>query len=266
MKNQISYTLILLFFLFCSNVFADGYYQINDISVYKKSTDSDIARKEAFKTVQIDGFQQLLSKLSVNSDNTALITEEEILSTIKSMQVKKEKITPKSYSAIISIKFDKNFVAYLLNKYDIHIFSEKMNMYLIIPMLKENNLQYTFEPENRWIKPFTEEIENSNNIRLIKFKKHSFNDVLNTDLKEKKLSDFKSLIKDYSVNNILVLDAIFDTQTMILDLYTYIYKGTQLIKSHSKYKINKDLIDDAFTIATQKIIDYINYCKNFIYI
>ena len=249
--------LFLIFSFFITNKLYSDEYLIENITVYKKEENSSKARKEAINIAQREAFQTLLSRFLINTDHADLISDEEINSSIKSMQIKKEKMTKNSYSGIITINFNRDYILYLLKKYDLDSFSNKINVYLAVPILRENELLYTWEVHNRWINSFKKEIQNSNNVRLIDFNKNSFSLVKNTDFQNSKLSDYDQLMKKYNVNNLLLIYADFNYNTMIIDIKIYIINELKTIKSVLKYKVNNETVADTFNLASKNILEYV---------
>lgn len=250
---------ICLLFCLTVNLKADDIYTITDFNVSKKDKDATLARKKAMEDGQRKAFSIILERLDIDPSNNILIGDDEISQMLRSMQIKQEKITNNSYSALLTMDFSQDYVKYTLNKYKISKLSPKLNSYLLIPVLKENDKTYLFENNNRWLEPFKKLLKDSRSILLINDDSEYTKDInVKNIINKPTFSKFKKLIEFYNVNNVVLIVSDYDQLEKIINIKIHIINEYTTKNAHMDYEIEKtNTVKYGFDDASKKIIDYI---------
>ena len=146
--------IIFCFFTFITMIggraWADDDYIINNIMVSSDSTDAAAAREIALTKGQRDAFLSLLQLLSEETLPID-INDDLIIKLVKSFEINLEKITGKTYSATISVKFDKALVDQLFTSSGIYHNALTQQPALIIPvMIKTDGTPVLWDVDNIW--------------------------------------------------------------------------------------------------------------------
>ena len=253
---------IILFLFYSSFLFAENKnnFLVENIKINRVDKDANIARQKAITKAQRDAFNTVLNRLSIDDTNGIAITDDEISTILRSIQINNEKITSNSYSATLTIEFNPEYVNYMLKKYRITKFSPKHNSYLIIPILKEDGNVYLWEKNNKWMSLFLRNLKNNNNSVFLIEDDFSSRNLLNKRMLEKpSFNNFKNLAELYNINNIVLIDSEFQKDINVIDIKINIISDKEERKATLKYElenINKPILD--FNNASIKIIEYVN--------
>lgn len=251
---------IFIFLLFPSMLFAESNnnnFIIDNIFISRIDKDATTAREKAIHSGQRKAFNIILDRLNIDSSNGIIINDNEISQTLRSMQIKNEKITNNSYSANLMLEFSPEYINFILNKYKISKYSPYFDSYLIIPVLKENGKIYLWEKNNNWINSFNKNIKNYNNIFTIQY------DFLTKNLLDKdfffepEFNNFNKLNNIYYTNNIVVVVGEENKQSNLLDIKIYVLNKEKTVNAYLTYQINSDNINNNYIDAAIEIMEYI---------
>jgi hypothetical protein len=254
--------LTILFFLISNILYAvennSSEFSVIDLKINATERNATEARKIAMSSGQREAFNKMLEKMNIDSSNSILISDEDILKTITFMQIKDEKITNNSYRATINVEFSQDYIKYILNKYKITKDTRKLDSYLIIPIFEDDEQVYYLDKKNKLLNSFNANISKADAMFVIS--ENYFSEKIKiSDIQSPSYSKFEGIIKFYNVNNLVVIEGKYsDTET--IDIKISIINPQKKIKRASlKYKIeNLSNSNEAFNKITLKIIDYLN--------
>lgn len=255
---------IIIFLLFSNFVRAETNqtYFVDDIKVNKIDKDATTAREKAIFEAQREGFNTVLERIGIDRSNGILISNEEISQTLRSIQIKNEKISDNSYSAVLSMEFSPEFIKFILNKYNVNKFSGITTSYLIIPILNENGQTFLWEKGNRWTYAFKKNLVDNKNIYLVE-NDFSSRNALDIDFFDKpKFSKFEDIANIYNVNNIVLVIGNYNKGGDIITTKIYVLNKKETRNASLNYQIknlNNVFLD--FAEASNKVISYLDNLK-----
>lgn len=239
---------------------ADNYdYIVNNIRITKVDKDATTARQKAMFQGQRDAFDVILSRLNIDLSNSILISDSEISETIRSMQIKNERITNNSYSANLMVEFSPDYFSYILNKYKISKYSPKLNSYLIVPILNESGETYLWEKNNRWFSAFKKNLIGNKNMVLVGDDYSSRNAIDKDNFKDPTYSKFKDVTDLYNVNNVVIVTGNYNKNGDLIKIKIKIMDPNKTKNVSLNYEVeNLNNVNIDFSGAAVKIIDYID--------
>ena len=257
------FIIIFLLFPMLARANVDDDYTITNLRISKIDKDATTARQKAMNQGQREAFNTILNRLGVDDSNGIVVSDDEISQMLRSMQIKSERITNNSYSATITMEFSPEYVKYILNKYKISKFSPKLNSYLIVPVLGENDEIYLWEKNNRWMNAFKKNIRTTKNILLVD-DDYSTKNLIDLDYFQKPtFSKFRDIADLYNVNNIVVVTGNYRKGGDIIATKIYILNQNKSKVATMNYEIeNLNNVNLDFNNAAIKIIEYINDLNN----
>lgn len=210
----------LIFFLFSFNVFAQeaNIYLIEQVEGKAIDKSSVEAKNKATANARRDALNILLSRLSLNQNIAANLSDDKIFDLVSSEQIFDEKIAGNSYFAIFNIKFSKNVVE---RTFGLGKKVEKEDKYLLIPVkvLRQNPLAeqnqdkfLLWEENNDW-KIALENKVKSEFIRKLIVPESDLGNVaaLNKDNIDKvSFIDLEPILTKYKSDNALILFFSYD--------------------------------------------------------
>lgn len=253
--------LVIIFLLFplLSNAADNTDYTVNNLKISRADKDATTARQKAMIQGQREAFNTILEKLGVDSSNGIVVSDDEISQMLRSMQIKNEKITNNSYSAILTLEFSPDYVSYILNKYKITKYSPKLDSYLIIPALNENGETYLWEKNNRWANAFKKNLSSNKNMMLIKDDYSTRNTIDIDYFKNPDYSKFRNVANLYNVNNIAVVVGTYNKNGDLIRIKIKVMDPKNTRNATMNYEIeNLNNVNIDFNAAAVKIIDYID--------
>ena len=262
-KNDMKKLFVFIFCIFSlvfANANANDIYTISDFRINNYDKDATTARQIAMDKGQRKAFNKILERLGIDSSNGIIVSDAEISQMIRSMQIKNEKITNNSYSAVLTLEFSPDYVKYTLDKYKISRSSPRFNSYLIIPVLKDQNGTYLWEKNNLWIEGFTKNLTTAKNTFLVQDNYFSRN-ALDLDYFDKKpvFSKFENIMNFYNINNAAVVVGEYNNGDDFIKIKISILNENSTRNAHMDYEIeDKTNIKVAFNDASLKIMEYIS--------
>lgn len=137
-------------FLFINKGLSDyNLYLVEKIKCFSESTSSAAAKEDAIKKAEKDALKKLFARLNVNQENINFINSEILSRVVDSIRVSDEVLTATKYSSTVDILFNKEFVDYYLNQYNIKNGEIIEKKYLYIPILKVGDNYYNLV-DNIW--------------------------------------------------------------------------------------------------------------------
>lgn len=240
------------------NAGANQDYLVSNLRISRVDRDATTARKNAMAEGQRDAFYTILRRLGVDTSNGILVSNDEISEMIISMQIKNERITNNSYSAVLNIEFNPEYINYTLNKHKINEYSPKLDSYLIVPVLNENGKTYLWEKGNRWMPAFRKSLADENSIFIVSNDYSTKNLVDLEDFNRPSYSKFKNLANLYNVNNIVLVIGNYTKGSAIIDTKIYVLNAEKTRNAALNYEMltpNSPAV--GFEDAAIKVIDYI---------
>ncbi len=234
-------------------------YTINNLKIGKIDKDATTARQKAMIQGQREAFNTILERLDIDPSNGIIVSDDEISQMLRAMQIKNERITNNSYHAVLILEFSPDYVAYILNKYKINKYSPKLDSYLVIPVLNENNETYFLERNNRWLNAFRKNLVGNRNIILISDDYSTRNAIDKDYFKNPSYSKFKNVADLYNVNNIAVITGNYNKGGDLIKIKIKIMNPDNTRNALMDYEIeNLNNVNLDFDSAAIKIIEYID--------
>ena len=212
--------------------------------------------------LEVKHLQKHKDKLGIDSSNGIMISDSEISQMLRSMQIKNEKITSKSYSATLTLQFSPEYLRYILNKYKISQYSPHFDSYVIIPIVKEDNKYYLWESQNKWLKPLTRNARGATGILVVQDDYHTRNLLGLNYFNKPTYEKFKNISDLYGTNNIVVLISHEDKTNKIIDTDIYVINDEQTINAYLKHEMTEKNINNDYNNASIEIINYISGLSN----
>ncbi|MDR0423652.1 MAG: hypothetical protein LBH46_03615 [Rickettsiales bacterium] len=243
---------IFLFIFLCTLVFANEQnpYLVENIEVRYTEENATKAREVAIEQAEYTAIRRVMRNLSINETNVALISKNDISTTIKSMKIRDERITFNSYKAIIDIEFNQEYLLFLFNKYKITRYTPTLNSYLIISHFVVDKKDYLFEPQNGSLGFLKKYSKGANNIFFIKndfLTKKNLEKISKTSINFYK---YEELANYYNVNNLVF---VFTTK-----------RGNQFVndvvitnKNRTETLNQNDYTDESLEFISSNVIGYI---------
>lgn len=255
---------ILICLLFPMYVFAENVnnYSVENLYINVIDEDATLARNKALTRAQRQAFNTILNRLGIDSSNGIMISDGEISQMLRSMQIKNEKITSKSYSATLTLQFSPEYVKYILNRYHISKYSPYFNSYLIVPVLKDGKNIYLWEAQNKWLKPLTRNVKGTTGIFVVKDDYETRNLIGLDYFTKPNYNNFKKLNDLYGTNNIVVVVSEEDKKDNIIDTQIYVLNDEETVNAYLKYEMKDKNINNDYSDASIEIINYINNLLN----
>lgn len=255
---------ILICLLFPMYVFAENVnnYSVENLYINVFDEDATSARNKALTRAQRQAFNTILSRLGIDTSNGIMISDSEISQMLRSMQIKNEKITSKSYSATLTLQFSPEYINYTLNRYHISKYSPHFNSYLIIPVLKDGKNTYLWESQNKWLKPLARNVRGSTGIFVVKDDYNTRNLIGLNYFSKPNYDNFKKLNDLYGTNNIVVVISEEDKTNNIIDTQIYVLNDEETVNAYLKYEMKDKNINNNYSDASIEIINYINNLAN----
>lgn len=251
---------IILFLLLPTLVFAENTnnYLVENLYVSMIDEDATTARSNAITYAQRQAFNTILNRLGIDTSNSVIISDNEISQMLRSMQIKNEKITTKSYSATLTLQFSPEYIKYTLSKYKISQYSPHFDSYLIVPVIKNGDNIYLWEKENKWLDPLTRNARGTTGVLVIKDNYSTRNLIDLEYFKKPKYNNFKKLASLYGTNNVVLVVGEENKEDKLIDTKIYILNENKATNAYLKYEMKDKNIDNDYYNASIEIVKYID--------
>ena len=251
---------IILFLLLPTLVLAENTnnYLVENLYISMIDEDATTARSNAITYAQRQAFNTILNRLGIDTSNSVIISDNEISQMLRSMQIKNEKITTKSYSATLTLQFSPEYIKYTLSKYKISQYSPHFDSYLIIPVIKNGDNIYLWEKENKWLDPLTRNARGTTGVLVIKDNYSTRNLIDLEYFKKPKYNNFKKLASLYGTNNVVLVVGEENKENKLIDTKIYVLNENKTINAYLKYEMKDKNIDNDYYNASIEIVKYID--------
>lgn len=251
---------IILFLLLPTLVFAENTnnYLVENLYISMIDEDATTARSNAITYAQRQAFNTILNRLGIDTSNSVIISDNEISQMLRSMQIKNEKITTKSYSATLTLQFSPEYIKYTLSKYKISQYSPHFDSYLIIPVIKNGDNIYLWEKENKWLDPLTRNARGTTGVLVIKDNYSTRNLIDLEYFKKPKYNNFKKLASLYGTNNVVLVVGEENKEDKLIDTKIYVLNENKATNAYLKYEMKDKNIDNDYYNASIEIVKYID--------
>lgn len=251
---------IILFLLLPTLVFAENTnnYLVENLYISMIDEDATTARSNAITYAQRRAFNTILNRLGIDTSNSVIISDNEISQMLRSMQIKNEKITTKSYSATLTLQFSPEYIKYTLSKYKISQYSPHFDSYLIVPVIKNGNNIYLWEKENKWLDPLTRNARGTTGVLVIKDNYSTRNLIDLEYFKKPKYNNFKKLASLYGTNNVVLVIGEENKEDKLIDTKIYVLNENKATNAYLKYEMKDKNIDNDYYNASIEIVKYID--------
>ena len=251
---------IILFLLLPTLVLAENTnnYLVENLYISMIDEDATTARSNAIAYAQRQAFNTILNRLGIDTSNSVIISDNEISQMLRSMQIKNEKITTKSYSATLTLQFSPEYIKYTLSKYKISQYSPHFDSYLIIPVIKNGDNIYLWEKENKWLDPLTRNARGTTGVLVIKDNYSTRNLIDLEYFKKPKYNNFKKLASLYGTNNVVLVVGEENKENKLIDTKIYVLNENKTINAYLKYEMKDKNIDNDYYNASIEIVKYID--------
>lgn len=251
---------IILFLLLPTLVFAENTnnYLVENLYISMIDEDATTARSNAITYAQRQAFNTILNRLGIDTSNSVIISDNEISQMLRSMQIKNEKITTKSYSATLTLQFSPEYIKYTLSKYKISQYSPHFDSYLIVPVIKNGDNIYLWEKENKWLDPLTRNARGTTGVLVIKDNYSTRNLIDLEYFKKPKYNNFKKLASLYGTNNVVLVVGEENKEDKLIDTKIYVLNENQATNAYLKYEMKDKNIDNDYYNASIEIVKYID--------
>ena len=251
---------IILFLLLPTLVFAENTnnYLVENLYISMIDEDATTARSNAITYAQRQAFNTILNRLGIDTSNSVIISDNEISQMLRSMQIKNEKITTKSYSATLTLQFSPEYIKYTLSKYKISQYSPHFDSYLIVPVIKNGDNIYLWEKENKWLDPLTRNARGTTGVLVIKDNYSTRNLIDLEYFKKPKYNNFKKLASLYGTNNVVLVVGEENKEDQLIDTKIYVLNENKATNAYLKYEIKDKNIDNDYYNASIEIVKYID--------
>lgn len=251
---------IILFLLLPTLVFAENTnnYLVENLYISMIDEDATTARSNAIAYAQRQAFNTILNRLGIDTSNSVIISDNEISQMLRSMQIKNEKITTKSYSATLTLQFSPEYIKYTLSKYKISQYSPHFDSYLIVPVIKNGDNIYLWEKENKWLDPLTRNARGTTGVLVIKDNYSTRNLIDLEYFKKPKYNNFKKLASLYGANNVVLVVGEENKEDKLIDTKIYVLNENKATNAYLKYEMKDKNIDNDYYNASIEIVKYID--------
>lgn len=251
---------IILFLLLPTLVFAENTnnYLVENLYISMIDEDATTARSNAIAYAQRQAFNTILNRLGIDTSNSVIISDNEISQMLRSMQIKNEKITTKSYSATLTLQFSPEYIKYTLSKYKISQYSPHFDSYLIVPVIKNGDNIYLWEKENKWLDPLTRNARGTTGVLVIKDNYSTRNLIDLEYFKKPKYNNFKKLASLYGTNNVVLVVGEENKENKLIDTKIYVLNENKATNAYLKYEMKDKNIDNDYYNASIEIVKYID--------
>lgn len=251
---------IILFLLLPTLVFAENTnnYLVENLYISMIDEDATTARSNAITYAQRQAFNTILNRLGIDTSNSVIISDNEISQMLRSMQIKNEKITTKSYSATLTLQFSPEYIKYTLSKYKISQYSPHFDSYLIVPVIKNGDNIYLWEKENKWLDPLTRNARGTTGVLVIKDNYSTRNLIDLEYFKKPKYNNFKKLASLYGTNNVVLVVGEENKEDKLIDTKIYVLNENKATNAYLKYEMKDKNIDNDYYNASIEIVKYID--------
>lgn len=251
---------IILFLLLPTLVFAENTnnYLVENLYISMIDEDATTARSNAIAYAQRQAFNTILNRLGIDTSNSVIISDNEISQMLRSMQIKNEKITTKSYSATLTLQFSPEYIKYTLSKYKISQYSPYFDSYLIVPVIKNGDNIYLWEKENKWLDPLTRNARGTTGVLVIKDNYSTRNLIDLEYFKKPKYNNFKKLASLYGTNNVVLVVGEENKEDKLIDTKIYVLNENKATNAYLKYEMKDKNIDNDYYNASIEIVKYID--------
>lgn len=251
---------IILFLLLPTLVFAENTnnYLVENLYISMIDEDATTARSNAIAYAQRQAFNTILNRLGIDISNSVIISDNEISQMLRSMQIKNEKITTKSYSATLTLQFSPEYIKYTLSKYKISQYSPHFDSYLIVPVIKNGDNIYLWEKENKWLDPLTRNVRGTTGVLVIKDNYSTRNLIDLEYFKKPKYNNFKKLASLYGTNNVVLVVGEENKEDKLIDTKIYVLNEKKATNAYLKYEMKDKNIDNDYYNASIEIVKYID--------
>ena len=265
MLKKIFYS-FLFFILLLGNkaISEENIYLIENINCFAESTNSAEAKNIAIERAERNAMEILFDRLKINKENVKFITSEVLNRVVDSIRISDEVLTNTKYSSKIDVYFNKEFINYYLNQYNIKNGGVIEKKYLYIPVLKVDNDYFTLM-DNIWRDYTVKNINriNSNDVdisnRFNVINQNPANDILinKKSIENPNYNDFLTVLKEQNSNVLIfsIAEYIKNGDNVEITLKEVIPEGIVETKLNMFNKENYDyneLIED----ASLKLLQY----------
>jgi hypothetical protein len=217
-------------------------YTIDNIKIYSKSDNASIAKELALKDGERTALKELFGRIGINKSYTKYINDGIIADMVATIKISDEVITNDSYSGIITVVFDTEFVRYNLDNLGIKAGKVINDVILYIPIfIDDNDSINILDNSNSWYQAAYNRFFESN-----------FEDIF--------------IIDNYSLSNSGLLNKNKITGTidyMSFETLFIKYASNVVLISLAKYNKNSDSVDIVLKEINaentgEKVLNYLN--------
>lgn len=252
----------VIFLLNANQALANNPYSVKGIIANATAQDPTTARELAITDARRRAFKTLLSNLSFRPIANELFEDVEISNTIRSQQVDSEKIAGNEYSAILNIRFDKDFIARSIKEKKLHLYKMdgKTENYLILPAQIVDDEIVFWNEDNIWKTAIAQNLDTKTNKKFILPNPsiENFTLIEEDNLYRADYNDIENLAKKYDLDSAYIL--IFSYDEEVNKTYVNI---TYLQNIHKKKLrlsfVNAQLLEKEalLDIVAKKTIEYL---------
>jgi hypothetical protein len=217
-------------------------YTIDNIKIYSKSDNATLAKELALKGGERKALKELFSRIGIDKSYTKYVNDGIVSDMIATIKISEEIITNNSYSGILTVVFDAEFIRYNLDNLGVKSGKVTNDVVLYIPIFDDDSGKLDIlDSSNIWYQA-----------AYNKFFEDNFDDLF--------------LIDNYSLSNSGLLN-----KNQITNIANYMSFETLLMKyssnvvliSLAKYNKNNDSVDIILREITaesveEKVLNYLN--------
>ncbi|MDR1425520.1 MAG: hypothetical protein LBI70_00790 [Rickettsiales bacterium] len=201
----------------------DGEYVITGVKVYSKSNSTTEAKDLAIKDGERRALRELFSKINVNPNYTKYINDNILADMVSSIRIAEEIMAKNTYSGILTVIFDREFVKYNLGNMGIMAKKSHDDVFLYIPLFIQDGSSEPnpLDSSNAWYRAaynkfFEREFENIFIIDNYSLSNSGF--LTNKHIKKLNYTSFETLLSKYASNTVLISIAKYNRENDRVDV------------------------------------------------
>jgi hypothetical protein len=217
-------------------------YTVDSIKIYSKSNNATMAKELALKEGERAALRELFGRMGINKNYTRYVNDGVVADMIATIKISEEIITNDSYSGILTVVFDAEFVRYSLDNLGIGAGKTVYDVILYIPIFDDGTGKLdVLDSSNIWYQAV-----------YSKFFEDNFDNLF--------------LIDNYSLSNSGLLNKNYITDTvnyMSFETLLMKYSSNVVLISLANYNKDNDSVDIVLKEITaesieEKVLNYIN--------
>ncbi|MDR2778056.1 MAG: hypothetical protein LBB13_00930 [Rickettsiales bacterium] len=216
-------------------------YTVDNVKIYSKSNNATMAKELALKEGERTALKELFEKIGINKNYTKYVNDNLVADMIATIKISEEVMTNNSYSGVLTVVFDSEFVRYNLGNLGIKAGKTISDVILYIPIFDNGTDKLdALDNSNIWYQAAYD-----------KFFEDNFDDIF--------LIDNYSLSNSGLINKNRVVDANYTSfETLLMK-----YVSNVVLISLARYNRASDSVDIVLREITaegteEKILNYLN--------